>query len=67
MSEKKSQIYKFVTDNVNIYFRPMLDDVILERPGNMRDFMLSWMKSKGVVRRPQGVKQENVLNDTKMS
>lgn len=48
IQEKKSQIYKFVTDNVNIFFRPMLDDVISERPKVMRDFMISWMKGKGV-------------------
>lgn len=52
MQEKKTQIYKFVTDNVNIYFRPMLDDVITERPGNMRDFMITWMKNKGSLKKP---------------
>ena len=52
MQERKSQIYKFVTDNVNIYFRPMLDDILLDRPGNMREFMLNWMNTKGVSRRP---------------
>ena len=52
IQERKSQIYKFVTDNVNIYFRPMLDDIVQDRPGNMREYMLNWMKGKGMSRKP---------------
>jgi hypothetical protein len=30
----------------------MIDDIVLDRPGNMREYMVNWMLSKGVNRKP---------------
>lgn len=33
--EKKKEIYDYVSKNINIYFRPMLDDIVAKRPTDM--------------------------------
>lgn len=38
----------------------MLDDVVSERPGNMREFMIKWMKTKGNGRRPVGTQESKL-------
>lgn len=32
---KNQETYKYIQDSVNIYFRPMLDDLVNEMPNNV--------------------------------
>ncbi len=43
----------------------MLDDILSDRPGNMREFMIGWMKTKGIQRKPQVQNNESVKEEAK--
>jgi hypothetical protein len=44
---KNQELLEYVQKNVNVYFRPMLDDIVKEWPVDVCVFMVNWMRVKG--------------------
>ena len=47
-SNKEKELRSYLESNVDIYLKPMLMDVLRNKPGDIHEFMCNWMKEKGL-------------------
>lgn len=59
LEDLNSDERKFLTDNVDIYLKPMLIDLYHEKPSDPLVFMMQWLEKNGTK-----IKHERVFEDS---